>query len=101
MDLFYNDIDVKGTIGQVSTTLCPNEIPPAFTNVASATATIGTISYNWQTRTSGTNFENTIPPVTTEVYTPTSGLTTTTFLEELLRVPMEVKYVKNIVMLYK
>ena len=83
LDLFYNDIDVKGTIGQVSTTLCPNEIPPAFTNVLSATATIGTISYNWQTRTSGTNFENTIPPVTTEVYTPTTGLTTTTFFRRV------------------
>ena len=79
LDLFYNDIDVKGTIGQISSTLCPNEIPPAFTNVASATATLGTISYRWQTRTSGTNFENTIPLVTTEVYTPTTGLTTTTF----------------------
>ena len=38
LDLFYNDIDVKGTIGQISSTLCPNEIPPAFSNVLSATA---------------------------------------------------------------
>ena len=68
LDLFYNDIDVKGTIGQVSTTLCPNEIPPAFTNVLFATATIGTISYNWQTRTSGTNFIDTSPLVTTELF---------------------------------
>ena len=83
LDLFYNDIDVKGTIGQVSSTICPNEIPPAFTNVASATATFGTISYRWQTRTSGTNFENTIPLVTTEVYTPTTGLTTTTFFRRV------------------
>ena len=83
LDLFYNDIDVKGTIGQVSSTLCPNEIPPVFTNVASATATLGTISYRWQTRTSGTNFENTIPLVTTEVYTPTTGLTTTTFFRRV------------------
>ena len=83
LDLFYNDIDVKGTIGQISSTLCPNEIPPAFTNVASATATLGTISYRWQTRTSGTNFENTIPLVTTEVYTPTTGLTTTTFFRRV------------------
>ena len=79
LDLFYNDIDVKGTIGQVSTTLCPNETPPAFTNVVSATATIGTIGYRWQTRTLGTNFIDTAPLVTSAVYTPTSGLTTTTF----------------------
>ena len=79
LDLFYNDIDVKGTIGQVSTTLCPNETPPAFTNDAAATATIGTIAYRWQTRTSGTNFIDTSPLVTTAVYTPTSGLTTTPF----------------------
>ena len=79
LDLFYNDIDVKGTIGQVSTTLCPNETPPAFTNDAAATATIGTIAYRWQTRTSGTNFIDTSPLVTTAVYTPTSGLTTTMF----------------------
>ena len=83
LDLFYNDIDVKGTIGQVSTTLCPNETPPVFTSVAPANATIGAITYRWQTRTSGTNFENTIPIVTTEVYTPTTGLTTTTFFRRV------------------
>ena len=72
LDLFYNDIDVTGTIGQVSATVCENETPPAFTNDAAATATIGTISYRWETRTSGTNFVGTIPAVTTAVYTPTT-----------------------------
>ena len=79
LDLFYNDIDVTGTIGQVSTTICPGETPPAFTNDAAATATVGAISYRWETRTSGTAFVGTIPAVTTAVYTPTSALTTTTF----------------------
>ena len=78
LDLFYNDIDVKGTIGQVSTTLCSNETS-SFTNDVAATASIGAITYRWETRTSGTAFENTIPAVTTAVYTPTTGLTTTTF----------------------
>ena len=79
LDLFYNDIDVTGTIGQVSATICANETPPAFTNDAAATATVGAISYRWETRTSGTAFVGTIPLVTTAVYTPTSALTTTTF----------------------
>ena len=79
LDLFYNDIDVTGTIGQVSATICPGETPPAFTNDAAATATVGAISYRWETRTSGTAFVGTIPAVTTAVYTPTSALTTTTF----------------------
>ena len=79
LDLFYNDIDVTGTIGQVSATICAGETPPAFTNDAAATATVGAISYRWETRTSGTAFVGTIPAVTTAVYTPTSALTTTTF----------------------
>ena len=83
LDLFYNDIDVTGTIGQASATVCENETPPAFTNDAAATATIGTISYRWETRTFGTNFSNTSPLVTTAVYTPTSGLTTTTFFRRV------------------
>ena len=79
LDLFYNDIDVTGTIGQASATVCENETPPAFTNDAAATATIGTISYRWETRTLVLLFSNTISAVTTAVYTPTSALTTTTF----------------------
>ena len=36
LDMFLNDI-TSGNIGQVSTTICAGETPPAFTNVASAT----------------------------------------------------------------
>ena len=35
--MFLNEIDLTGTIGQASATVCVGEIPPAFTNVASAT----------------------------------------------------------------
>ena len=83
LDLFYNDIDVTGTIGQVSATVCENETPPAFTNDAAATATIGTISYRWETRTSGTAFVGVVPEATTAVYTPTSGSLTTTFFRRV------------------
>ena len=43
--MFYNDITVKGTIGQVSATVCPNDTPPPFTNVVSASGA-STITYN-------------------------------------------------------
>ena len=89
LDLFYNDIDVTGTIGQVSTTLCENETPPAFTNDAAATATVGAISYRWETRTSGTAFVDTAPLVTSAVYTPTSDLLQLLFIDVLLLVLME------------
>ncbi|MAR43612.1 MAG: hypothetical protein CMC48_05940, partial [Flavobacteriaceae bacterium] len=76
--MFYNDLSVKGTIGQVSTTVCQNETPPPFTNVVSASAE-GTLSYRWQARKYGDSFSDLVPAITTAVYTPTSGLTTTTF----------------------
>ena len=98
LDLFYNDIDVTGTIGQASATVCENETPPAFTNDAAATATIGTISYRWETRTSGTAFVGVVPAVTTAVYTPTTrDWLQLPFLEGLLSVLMEEKNAKNIV----
>ena len=78
LDMFYNDVTVKGTIGQVSTTICAGETPPAFTNVASATG-IGEITYQWQARTFGTDFQNVPVSATTQVYTETSALNTTTF----------------------
>ena len=76
--MFLNDITSSGNIGQVSTTICAGETPPAFTNVASATG-VGTISYQWQSRTFGTDFINVPVSATTRVYTETSALGTTTF----------------------
>ena len=76
--MFYNDVTVKGTIGQASSTVCPNEIPPPFTNVVSASGA-STITYRWQARKYGDSFTDLNPSITTAVYTPTSGLTTTTF----------------------
>ena len=78
LDMFLNDITSSGNIGQVSTTICAGETPPAFTNVASATG-VGTISYQWQSRTFGTDFINVPVSATTRVYTETSALGTTTF----------------------
>ena len=78
LDMFLNDITSSGNIGQVSTTICAGETPPAFTNVASATG-VGTISYQWQSRTFATNFVNVPVSATTRVYTETSALGTTTF----------------------
>ena len=78
LDMFLNEITSSGTIGQVSATVCSGEVPPAFTNNASATG-LGTISYQWQSRTYGTDFANVPVSATTQVYTPTAGLTTTTF----------------------
>ena len=78
LDMFLNDITSSGNIGQVSTTICAGETPPAFTNVASATG-VGTISYQWQSRTFGTDFINVPVSATTRVYTETSALVTTTF----------------------
>ena len=78
LDMFLNEITSSGTIGQVSATVCSGEVPPAFTNNASATG-LGTISYQWQARTYGTAFANVLVSATTQVYTPTAGLTTTTF----------------------
>ena len=70
--MFYNDITVKGTIGQVSATVCENETPPPFTNLVSATGN-GTITYRWEGRSVGDPFESLLPAVTTEVYTPTQA----------------------------
>ena len=76
--MFLNDITSSGNIGQVSTTICAGETPPAFTNVASATG-VGTISYQWQSRTFATDFINVPVSATTRVYTETSAIGTTTF----------------------
>ena len=54
--MFYNDITVKGTIGQVSATVCENETPPPFTNVVSASGA-GIITYRWQARRFGDPFD--------------------------------------------
>ena len=78
LDMFLNEITSSGNIGQASATVCAGEVPPAFTNVASATG-VGVISYEWQSRTYGTSFQNVTVSATTQVYTPTAGLTTTTF----------------------
>ena len=58
--MFYNDIDVKGTIGQVSATVYENETPPPFTNVVSASGS-GTITYRWQARRFGDPFADLVP----------------------------------------
>ena len=78
LDMFLNEITSPGNIGQVSTTVCAGETPPAFTNIASATG-VGTISYQWQSRTFGTSFADLFGASTSEVYTPTSAINTTTF----------------------
>ena len=82
LDMFLNEITSSGTIGQASVTVCSGEVPPAFTNNASATG-LGTISYQWQARTYATAFANVLVSATTQVYTPTAGLTTTTFYRRL------------------
>ena len=71
--MFLNEITSSGTIGQASATVCVGEIPPAFTNIASATG-VGTISYEWQSRTYGTAFANVPVSATTQVYTPTTAI---------------------------
>ena len=55
LDMFLNEITSSGNIGQASATVCAGETPPAFTNIASATG-VGTISYEWQSRTYATDF---------------------------------------------
>ena len=65
LDMFLNEITSSGNIGQVSATICAGETPPAFTNVASATG-VGTISYQWQSRTFGTDFINVPVSATTQ-----------------------------------
>ena len=37
LDMYLNEITSSGNIGQASATVCVGEVPPAFTNVASAT----------------------------------------------------------------
>ena len=76
--MFLNEITSSGNIGQASATICAGETPPAFTNVASATG-VGAISYQWQSKTFATDFENVPVSATTQVYTPTSAISTTTF----------------------
>ena len=44
LDMFLNEITSSGNIGQASATVCVGEVPPAFTNVASATG-VGEITY--------------------------------------------------------
>ena len=78
LDMFLNEITSSGNIGQASATICAGETPPAFTNVASATG-VGTISYEWQSRTYATDFVNVPVSATTQVYTETSAINTTTF----------------------
>ena len=78
LDMYLNEITSSGNIGQASATVCVGEIPPAFTNIASATG-VGEITYEWQSRTYGTNFGNVTASATTQVYTPTSAINTTTF----------------------
>ncbi|OUW65743.1 MAG: hypothetical protein CBD60_02775, partial [Flavobacteriaceae bacterium TMED200] len=80
--MFYNDVTTKGTIGQSSLTICENETLPPFTNVESASGA-STITYKWQARRFGDPFADLVPPITTAVYTPTSGLTTTTFFRRV------------------
>ena len=78
LNMFLNEITSSGNIGQASATICAGETPPAFTNVASATG-VGAISYQWQSKTFATDFENVPVSATTQVYTPTSAISTTTF----------------------
>ena len=78
LDMYLNEITSSGNIGQASATVCVGEIPPAFTNIASATG-VGEITYEWQSRTYGTNFGNVTASATTQVYTPTTAINTTTF----------------------
>ena len=82
LDMFLNEITSSGNIGQASATVCVGEIPPAFTNIASATG-LGTISYEWQSRTYGTAFGNVTASATTQVYTPTTAINTTTFFRRV------------------
>ena len=99
--MFYNDITVKGTIGQVSTTICENETPPAFTNLVSATGN-STITYRWEEEALEIRLKALLPAVTTEVYTPTSGLNTTTFFRRVaISTSPKVNNAKNTVMLFK
>ena len=86
LDMFLNEITSSGILDKPRLQFVQGEIPPAFTNIASATG-LGTISYQWQSRTYGTAFANVTASATTQVYTPTTAINTTTFLEELLTAP--------------
>ena len=77
LDMYFV-IASSGNIGQASATVCVGEIPPAFTNIASATG-VGEITYEWQSRTYGTNFGNVTASATTQVYTPTTAVFCTFF----------------------
>ena len=79
LDMYLNEITSSGNIGQASATVCVGEIPPAFTNVASATG-VGEITYEWQSRTYGTDFGNVQLQLLQQVYTETSAINTTTIL---------------------
>ena len=50
----------------------------SYFTVDSATG-VGAISYQWQSKTFATDFENVPVSATTQVYTPTSAKSTTTF----------------------
>ena len=68
----------RGILDKASATVCAGETPPAFTNVAAATG-VGTINYEWQSRTYATAFVNVTASATTAVYTETTAINTTTF----------------------
>ena len=72
------------------------ETPPAFTNIASATG-VGTIKYEWQSRTYATAFVNVTGLSYNTVYTETTAINTTTFIEELRLALLEEKEYSNIV----
>ncbi|MDB4152815.1 gliding motility-associated C-terminal domain-containing protein [Flavobacteriaceae bacterium] len=72
-----NTITADGIITHPSPIICNGSIPDPFISVAAATG-VGTITYQWESRTSGTAFSP-ISTATSAVYTPTSIQSTDTF----------------------
>ncbi len=73
-----NTVDPK-TIGGGSATICSGQTPAAFTSIAAATRTSGTLTYQWQSSTTSGSGYTDIDGATGLTYTPTAALTTTTY----------------------
>lgn len=76
-------VNANGTGGTVasSQTLCPNGDPAAFTQTASSTGP-GSLSYQWQSSTDNTTFNN-ISAATATTYNVPAGVMQTTYYKRL------------------
>jgi|GEM_PF-685327 hypothetical protein len=60
-------------------TVCSGDIPTPFTNTTSATVGSGAVTYQWQSSPSGVEPWTDIPGATSDTYTFTSSVSTTTY----------------------